>query len=89
MAEQPNASIQYADWKKYPETYKEPTHEDWLAEIAALNENAEKRIKELEADALTMALRLLGEDDSTFSPECHEVMSRWGEIAMAIVEGEK
>lgn len=39
--EQPNASTQYEDWKKYPETYKEPTNEDWLAEIAALIESRE------------------------------------------------
>ena len=37
--EQPNASTQWADWEKYPNTYKEPTHEDWIAEIAALTES--------------------------------------------------
>jgi len=41
----------------------------------------------LRADALTMALRLLGEDDSTFGPECHEVMQRWGKIAQEALEG--
>jgi hypothetical protein len=29
------------------------------------------------SDAETMAMRLMGEDDSTFSPECAEVMKRW------------
>ena len=46
--------------------------------IARLSE----RVEMLESDALTMSLRLLGEDDSTFSPECHEVMTRWGKTAM-------
>ena len=31
-------------------------------------------------DALTMALRLYGEDPKTFSPECAEVMDRWAKI---------
>lgn len=30
---QPPASEQYADWKKYPNTYREPTHEEWLLEV--------------------------------------------------------
>lgn len=55
-----------------------------VRKIAAL----QARIRELEADALTMALRLLGENDDTFGLECHEVMRRWGKIAMEIV-GEK
>lgn len=29
------ASTQYADWKKYPNTYAEPTHEQWLLEVHA------------------------------------------------------
>jgi hypothetical protein len=38
-------------------------------------------------DALTMALRLMGEDDATFSPECAEVMDRWrGECLKALKE---
>ena len=37
------------------------------------------------ADALVMALRLLGEDDDTFSPECREAMSRWRPIAMRVL----
>lgn len=32
---QPPASEQYQDWKKFPNTYKEPTHQDWLRELAA------------------------------------------------------
>lgn len=30
-----------------------------------------------EKDALTMALRLMGESEETYGPECREVMSRW------------
>jgi len=33
-------------------------------------------------DAMIMALRLLGEDEDTFSPECREVMNRWRPVAM-------
>lgn len=33
---------------------------------------------QLERDCMTMALRLYGEDSSTYSPECAEVMRRWG-----------
>jgi len=39
-------------------------------------------IIQLKKDALVMALRLMGEDDETFSPECHEVMKRWKPIAL-------
>ncbi|GEM_PF-7098681 len=39
-------------------------------------------IIQLKKDALVMALRLMGEDDETFSPECHEVMKRWEPIAL-------
>jgi len=39
-------------------------------------------IIQLKKDALVMALRLMGEDDETFSPECHEVMQRWKPIAL-------
>lgn len=31
----------------------------------------------LHEDALTMALRLMGESDDSFSPETREVMTRW------------
>ncbi len=33
--------------------------------------------RELERDCMTMALRLYAEHADLFSPECHEVMSRW------------
>lgn len=32
---QPQASEQYERWKKYPKTYAEPTHEDWLRELSS------------------------------------------------------
>lgn len=35
------------------------------------------QIDELEADAETLALRLMGESESSFAPETHEVMTRW------------
>lgn len=38
---------------------------------------APMELQQLHQDALTMALRLLGEDEDTFAPETHEVMSRW------------
>jgi len=53
----------------------------------ASDSRLQQRIKELEADALVMALRLLGEDDNSFGPECHEVMNRWGKIAMKAFNG--
>jgi hypothetical protein len=31
-------------------------------------------------DAIIMALRLIGEDESTFSPECAEVVARWRKL---------
>lgn len=34
-------------------------------------------IEELQKDALTMALRLLGEDENTMSHECRTVMDKW------------
>ncbi|TFZ81239.1 hypothetical protein [Candidatus Macondimonas diazotrophica] len=45
-----------------------------------------KRLKATEADALSMALRLLGEDESTFSPDVAEVMDRWGPLALAALD---
>lgn len=32
------ASEQYEQWKKYPNSYKAPTHEDWLRELASLRQ---------------------------------------------------
>ena len=44
---------------------------------AALAESAKWK-----ADAITLALRLLGEDEHTFSPESAEVMKRLGPICI-------
>lgn len=33
---QPVASRQFLQWKQWPKTYREPTHEEWLAEVLAL-----------------------------------------------------
>ena len=60
------------------------------AQIEVLQAEANRNMEELcraRADALVMALRLLGEDDNSFGPECHEVMKRWGEIAEAALQG--
>lgn len=35
------------------------------------------RIAALESDALTMAMRLMGEDEESFSSEVREAMERW------------
>jgi hypothetical protein len=42
-----------------------------------LQSTLESRLDRLQKDALTMALRLMGEDEDSFSPECREVMERW------------
>ena len=42
-----------------------------------MSETENKSYHKLLADAEIMALRLLGEDENTFSPECFEVMTRW------------
>ena len=55
MGSQPLASIQYEDWKKWPKTFKEPTHEDWINEICLLkSENAELK-SELETERVRLA----------------------------------
>ena len=40
------------------------------------------------SDALTMALRLLSEEEHTFSTECSEVMGRWRPIAERVLRDE-
>lgn len=42
-------------------------------------------IERLKDDALTMALRLLGEDGDSFAPETREVMDRWRKECMAVL----
>jgi hypothetical protein len=49
-------------------------------------EELEREIKQLRKDALIMALRLLGEDEETFSPEVKIVMDRWRPIARAALQ---
>ncbi len=44
-----------------------------------------QKIAKLERDCLVFALRLLGEDASTFSPECAEVMQRWAPKVEALL----
>lgn len=57
--------------------------EAWFSTNA---ETEEMRLKATEADALTMALRLLGEDNNTFSPDVAEVMDRWRPLALAALD---
>jgi len=40
---------------------------------------SENAVTHLEKDAMIMALRLFGENENTFSPECYEVMERWNQ----------
>jgi len=53
-----------------------------------MSKKYDEYIESLKKDALIMALRLLGEDYNTFSPECQEVMSRWHPIAMHVLSCE-
>ena len=46
-------------------------------------------IIQLKKDAFAMALRLIGEDDETFSPECYEVMKRWEPIIESFLAEER
>jgi hypothetical protein len=46
----------------------------------------EQGSSELQNDAMIMALRLLGEDESTFSPESIQVMKRWRPKALEFIE---
>lgn len=55
-------------------------------DMAEQMETLEMRMKATEADALSMALRLLGEDESTFSPDVAEVMDRWRPLALAALD---
>jgi regulator of replication initiation timing len=52
--------------------------------LKVLEQNSELKLEneKLKGDAMTMALRLLGEDENTFSPECYEVMERWKKICL-------
>lgn len=51
--------------------------QDLNFEAAVILKSAIKTINSLEKDALIMALRLVGEDESSFAPETIEVMKRW------------
>lgn len=39
---QPPASEQYASWKRWPHTYREPAHHEWLREIKRLHEELKR-----------------------------------------------
>jgi len=42
------------------------------------------KVQQLRSDCITMALRLYGEDQNTFSPETATVMDRWRPICRSI-----
>ena len=48
-AGQPGARLQYADWLRFPNTYRAPTHEEWAASHDALRATVER----LEAERQT------------------------------------
>jgi len=45
------------------------------SKVLELRKSPEK--SQLYKDALTMAMRLMGEEEDSMSPECREVMTRW------------
>jgi hypothetical protein len=51
-----------------------------VVSIEQLNEilgNEQNRTQQLRADVITLGMRLMGEEEESFSPEVSEVMSRW------------
>ncbi len=56
------------------------------AQLAKVRKDARNYIDEIERDTLTLALRLMGEDDDTFSPETREVMRKWRPKCEAIID---
>jgi hypothetical protein len=53
-----------------------------------LQKAKEAAFDQLAQDALTMALRLYGEDEKTFAPETAEVMKRWRPAVEKYLRGE-
>ena len=53
--------------------------------LSEVQKVAHAYINALEKDALTMAMRLMGEDENTFAPETIEVMRRWKKKCMLIL----
>lgn len=77
------------DYKRMTDTgFDRPgtPHSNKRREIDWAIATAEQRLKATEADALSMALRLLGEDESTFSPDVAEVMDRWRPLALSALD---
>lgn len=54
----------------------------------SLGEFAMQENMQLRADCMTMALRLYGENEDTFSPETAECMDRWRPKVEAILRAE-
>ena len=58
--QQPGARLQYADWKRWPKTYREPTDDEWLRDYDSLTADlaaAQARVAQLEG-----ALEQIGND---------------------------
>jgi hypothetical protein len=58
--------------------------EDWQMNTSA---SLKAENDQLRADVITLALRLYGEDATTFAPETAEVMHRWEPQCMALLTG--
>jgi hypothetical protein len=56
-----------------------------LRRLAFTCDQGAKRIAALEQDAMTMTMRLMGEDEESFGPECYEVMKRWKPKALELL----
>ena len=57
----------------------------WQNGRFVLQSTLEDKINQLENDCKVMVLRLYGESDDTFSPECYEVMKRWRPKCLNII----
>ena len=55
MVQRPNAKLQYLEWKKYPRSTSEPTHELWLEDFTTL----EQRVRELAAEIAEPSIKEL------------------------------
>lgn len=60
-----------------------------LAQEKRKNESAASKIAQLNLDAMTLALRLMGENDDSFAPETREVMKRFRPMCEALLQGEE
>lgn len=75
-------------WEEIKEAVSEAGHplcnDNGHILLNAIKELIAERDK-LHDDAMTMALRLLGENEDSFAPETREVMSRWRDKCMVML----